>query len=83
MFRNSLFLVFAILLTVTRPVDAQNAPSLTASLGSSLIVEGETTILTIELNGLQTIGWPASPRVSPLTLRQYKQGNMQRNGRIT
>lgn len=82
MFRNSLFLVFAILLTLIRPVDAQSAPRLTASLGSSCIVEGEITLLTIELNGLQTIGWPTPPLVSPLTLRQHKQGNMQRNGRI-
>jgi len=82
MFRNSLFLAFAILLSVIRPVEAQNAPKLTATLGSSFIVEGEVTILTIEFNGLQTIGWPTAPRLSPLTLRQDKQGNMQRNGRI-
>jgi len=83
MFRNSFFLVFAILLSVTRPVAAQNAPKLTATLGSSFLVAGEVTLLTIELNGLQTIAWPTAPRVSPLTLRQSQQGNMQRNGRIT
>ena len=82
MSRNSLFLVFAVFLSIIRPVHGQNTPNLTASLGSTCVVEGEITLLTIELNGLQTIGWPTPPLVSPLTLRQYKQGNMQRNGRI-
>lgn len=82
MSRVTILLLVTLILGFPGLALSQNAPSITASLNSSFVVEGERTLLNVELNGLQTIGWPTSPRVAPLTLKQEGQGHIQRNGRI-
>lgn len=82
MFRIHFILLLVFALAIPGSLYAQTTPSVTATLGSSFVVEGERTLLTVELSGIQTIGWPTSPKVSPLTLREEGQGHIQRNGRI-
>lgn len=82
MSRNTRLLTFVLLLILGRSVRAQETPGVEATLASSFVVVGEQTILNVELAGIRTVGWPTAPKVSPLTLRQYQQANVQRNGRI-
>ena len=80
MFRYPLLL--AIILAFIPLAEAQSEPAVEATLASSFLVEGERTLLTVEVSDGRLPGTPKAPNVSPLTLRQMQSTNIQRNGRI-
>lgn len=82
MIRSYVVLVLILIIGFKDCDGAQRSPSVRATLSSSLIVEGEKSLLTVSLNDLQTIGWPTSPVVTPLTLNQERQAHIQQNGQV-
>ncbi|MEN8853516.1 MAG: BatD family protein [Akkermansiaceae bacterium] len=59
------------------------APSMVAELQSNFIIEGEDTFVTITTTDMEVTGWPTTPQVSPLTVRQERYANVFLNGRIS
>ncbi|MGJ8695144.1 MAG: hypothetical protein ACSHYF_02420 [Verrucomicrobiaceae bacterium] len=77
-------MVRLLLLFILIPVlNAQGPPSIEVQLQSAFLVEREEAILTLTVRNLNMPGWPASPVVSPLSLRQLQHRNMLINGRVS
>ncbi|MDB4289161.1 BatD family protein [bacterium] len=77
---HMLRILFSLLLA--HPLWAQT-PALKASLQSNFLVEGEETLLTLTVKDVNISGWPATPQISPLTLRQESNAKTLRNHRIS
>jgi len=54
-----------------------------ASMESYFLVQGEEVVLTISVEGMNVSGFPATPAISPLTLRQLGSGKQLVNRRVT
>ena len=61
---------------------AQGQPSIEVNLYSTLLVEGERTLLTVEVKNATVIDWPDSPTAAPLVLERGDKGFLERNGII-
>ena len=74
--------IFFLYLVLALPLWGQT-PTVEASLQSHFLIEGEETLLTLTVENLQVTGWPATPQISPLSLRQERLTNIISNGRIS
>lgn len=80
-FANLLFLLLFV--AATTRLSAQSGPGAEASLGSSMVVVGEETYLTLLIKGITIIDWPDNPSgIAPLALKRDVKQRFQINGYI-